>query len=166
MPQTLKIVTDPNPILHKKARDVKSVTPDILSIIDDMVKTMREKDGMGLAAVQVGLDMKIAVVEYKSTDNNDWPTPLPLTILVNPKIISLGDVCDEQEEGCLSVPDKQIKIIRPLEATILYYDTQGRRHRIGAKGMPARIMQHEIDHLNGILITDRWAIQQKEVDGK
>jgi peptide deformylase len=162
MPQLLKILTDPNPLLHQKAQDIKGITPEISALIDGMVLTMRKSDGMGLAATQVGEDIKLAVVEYKAEDKNDRPTPLPLTVLINPKIISFGSVCDEREEGCLSVPGKDLMLIRPIEINVIYEGVDGRRRRLRAKGMPARIIQHEVDHLHGILITDRIAMQHKE----
>lgn len=162
MPQILEILTAPNPALHKKAQTVQSVTPEIKRLIDDMTATMRQKDGMGLAAVQVGQDLKIAVVENKSTDKSDKPSPLPLTVLINPKIIYYGTLFDEEEEGCLSVPGKQYKIVRPTEIKVIYFDIEGRRRRLNAKGLPARIIQHELDHLDGVLVTDRFAMQEKE----
>lgn len=166
MPQILNILTDPNPKLHQKAIAIKSVTPEILTLIDDMVFTMRKKDGMGLAATQVGKDVKLAVVEYKAEDKNDRPSPLPLTVLINPKIISFGSVCDQREEGCLSVPGKDLLLIRPTEINVIYEGIDGRRRRLRAKGMPARIIQHEVDHLHGILITDRLAMQLRKKDAK
>lgn len=162
MPKLLEILTDPNSKLREKTSEIKQVSPEIITLIDDMVETMRKKDGMGLAAPQVGVALKLAIVESNSKEKGDNPAPLPLTIMLNPKIISFGEIFEEQEEGCLSVPGKEFKIIRPTEINVLYFDMQGRRHRLRAKGMPARVIQHEIDHLNGILITDRFALQQKE----
>ena len=162
MPKLLEILVSPNPGLHKKTSEIKQITPEIMGLIEDMTETMRKKDGMGLAAPQVGVAIKLAVVENNSKDEGDHPAPLPLTALINPKIISYGYTLEEQGEGCLSVPNKEYKIIRPTEINVLYFDISGRRHRMRAKGMPARVIQHELDHLDGILISDRFALQQEE----
>jgi peptide deformylase len=152
----MTIVTSPNKILFQKARNVRVFDDSLKKLVGDMIPTMREADGMGLAAPQIGKSLRIAVVEFTpKTDEEKKYSPVPLTILVNPKIIHHSKTTNVAEEGCLSLPKINLDVPRYDEVTIIYQDVEGTRHKIKSSDLAARVLQHEIDHLNGILITDR-----------
>lgn len=142
----LKIITYPNPILRKKAEKIKDpLALDIQKLIPEMIKTMLIKDGVGLAAPQIGKSIRLIVVRYK--DNN--------LIIINPKIIKRSLLKDWDEEGCLSVPGVFGYVKRCKKITVKYLDESGRERKLSAEGLLARIIQHEIDHLDGILFIDK-----------
>jgi len=158
MKKFLPIVKSPNPILFEKAHPIKKFDSDLKKLIDAMIPTMRKADGMGLAAPQIGKSLRVAVLEFTpKKDNEKKLTPIPLMVLINPKIISKSEKLETLEEGCLSLPDINLEITRPDEVDVIYQDQNGSRKRVRATGMLSRMLQHEIDHLNGILITDRHA---------
>lgn len=161
MDKILPIVTVPNPILYQKTQAVKDFGNGLHELVQKMIPTMRVKDGVGLAAPQVGFSQRVAVVEFApSSEESDIP-PIPLTVLVNPKIISHSNKTIVAEEGCLSLPEINLQVPRYEKVKVLYWDTDGKRRKVKASGLFARALQHEIDHLDGILITDR-AIETKE----
>lgn len=142
---TRTIVTEGDPILRKKCRPVDEVTDRIRMILDDMVDTMREADGVGLAAPQVGIMRRMFVAE---------PEPEEVYYFVNPEIIaSEGE--EEGDEGCLSVPDMVGTVIRPAKITIRGLDRDGKPQEHTFEGFKARVMCHENDHLDGILYSDK-----------
>lgn len=150
------IVTAPNPILYKKTNEIKNFDTKLKQLTDFMISVMRKADGMGLAAPQIGKSLRIAVIEYKpKEDEKENLIPVPLTILVNPKIIKYSTTKKTSEEGCLSLPDINLDIARAEKVTVIHRDIEGARHRMNAEGLTARMVQHEVDHLDGILITDR-----------
>lgn len=151
----LPILTAPDPILNKAAQPVRIFDDKLKKLSGDMIQTMRQNDGMGLAAPQVGESIKLLVVELMPKEEDKVKvSPIPLRVLVNPKIIWSSRKTTIMEEGCLSLPKINMNIERPDAVKIIYYDIEGRRHRLRAKDLLARLCQHEIDHLNGILITD------------
>ena len=142
----LKIITNPNPILRKKAEKIKDpLVLDIQKLIPEMINTMLAKDGVGLAAPQIGKSIRLIVVRYK--DNN--------LIIINPKIIKKSLLKDWDEEGCLSVPGVFGYVKRCKKITVKYLDESGKEKKLSAEGLLARIIQHEIDHLDGILFIDK-----------
>ena len=159
MSQTLKIITAPDPILTRATKKVKEFDQSLQLLVKNMVRTLHQSDGIGLAANQVGRNLRLAVVEFTPGEDSpdDWP-PLPLTVLINPKIIKKGKKLVTMEEGCLSVPNTQRSIARPNEVEVINHDISGHRYRVRAKGLLARVCQHEIDHLDGILITDHASV--------
>ena len=141
-----------NPILRKVAEPVKRSmfgTSELDSLINDMVDTMRDQNGVGLAAPQIGIGLRIAVIEY----NPD----LPLTVYINPKITTLNSGVEPQGyfEGCLSVPGIRGFVVRPQHVRVDYQDQQGNKHHIEPQGFNATIFQHEFDHLDGLLFLDK-----------
>lgn len=140
----LKIVKIGDEILRKRCRPVEEITPKILTLLDDMAETMRAADGVGLAAPQVGILRRIAVVEVEEGH---------LYELINPKIIAFAG---EQEgtEGCLSVPNKWGNVKRPMYVTVRAQNRNGDEVEIRAEGFLARALCHEIDHLDGKLYID------------
>ncbi|MFA5157846.1 MAG: peptide deformylase [Patescibacteria group bacterium] len=148
----LDILKDPNPILRAQAEDVSSFDGQIQELIDDMIFTMRNSDGIGLAAPQVGQSKKIIVAEYETPEKEE--TEFPLCVVINPRI---EDLSKEQEftiEGCLSFPGKELYIKRPKGIMVRAQDRWGKEFLIEDEKLLARVLQHEIDHLNGVLMID------------
>lgn len=138
-------------ILRKKATKVIEIDEKIVGIIADMFETMRNANGIGLAANQIGVNRQIFVVDISPVEGYEKYKPLAL---INPKIISKSDETSSFEEGCLSIPDLRADIIRPKGIFIQYFDTNMKEHTIEADDLLARVMQHEFDHLQGILFID------------
>jgi len=142
----LPIIKYPAKILRQKAKKIKDpLAPEIQKLIKDMVETLRKAQGLGLAAPQVGKSIRLCVVEFEGK----------LYILANPKIINFSKNKSLLEEGCLSLPGKFLPIARPEKVKVMHLDEKGKRSKIKAEGILARVIQHEIDHLNGILIIDK-----------
>ncbi|MEE9500226.1 MAG: peptide deformylase [Candidatus Omnitrophota bacterium] len=139
----LEIKIYPDPILRKKSQDIQQVTDEEKRLIDYMIETMYANQGVGLAAPQVGVTKRIIVV-----DAGDG-----LLKMVNPRIITKKGA-SLSEEGCLSIPERQVEIQRAEEVSVLYRDEKNRRTIKSFKGLTARAIQHEIDHLDGKLIID------------
>ena len=142
-------------ILRNKAADVEKFDEELGELVKNMVETMIVEEGVGLAAPQVGVSRRVAVV---SPDPYD---PGTLLTLVNPRILSCGDDTECIEEGCLSVPGVRGKVDRPIEIEIEYQDAGGSTHCIRVDGLVSRIIQHELDHLDGVLFTDRLSFGRK-----
>jgi peptide deformylase len=142
----LKILKYPDDFLRKKAREVEDFKdPELARLVSEMVKTMEAEKGIGLAAPQVGSGLRICVVKVDNT----------VHILVNPKIKSSSRKKEIFEEGCLSFPGKFFPIERPIKVKVKAKNLAGKKIKIKADGLLARVFQHEIDHLDGILIIDR-----------
>jgi peptide deformylase len=154
----LKIAQMGNPVLRRPADPVpvKSITSPVLqNFIDDIIATMREYSGVGLAAPQVHESLQLVVIE--SIENPRYPQApaIPLTVLINPVVELLSDETDEDWEGCLSVPDIRGKVFRHREIRVRAHDREGKQLDFSAKDFFARVIQHESDHLQGILFLDR-----------
>ncbi len=145
----LKIVEIPDPRLKKISEPVKEINQDIINLLDDMLETMYSAPGIGLAAVQIGVLLRMIVVDIAAKDE----TPNPI-FLINPEIIEASENLQECEEGCLSVPKQFATITRPAEVTVKYLDKKGNVSQIKADGLLAVVLQHEIDHLNGKVFID------------
>lgn len=153
----------PAPILKQKAKKVTDFGPNLRELADTMVATMRESRGMGLAAPQIGESIRLIVLEYEPEEKGE--PRIPLTVLVNPTITDNGRHTDWMDEGCLSIPGVEVPVQRPTQVNVLAEDLNGNRIKIRAKDLHARILQHEIDHINGILMTDRAFPNLKELAG-
>lgn len=147
-----EIVTHPNQILRRKARKVSEFGPDLQKLIDDMVETMREAPGVGLAAPQVDVSLRVITVEFG--DEDDPEIPPKLYVVANPEIIRQSKQTDVGTEGCLSIPGFVGDVERPVAVTVKGFNRFGKPMRLKAKGWLARIFQHEVDHLNGVLFID------------
>lgn len=149
----LEIKKYPESVLGKRAEEVKEITPEIKKLIEDMVETMlkAEPEGVGLAAPQIGVSKKIFIAQTEKGP----------AVFINPKITKKSRETDVLEEGCLSLPGIWLKIRRAKWIKMDYLDKEGIMAEIRAEGMQARILQHEIDHLNGILIINRIGLLQK-----
>lgn len=166
-----KIITVPNPILNKKTQKIGEITDEIKNIAQDLIDTVKvaeDPEGAGLAATQIGISKRMCVVrnffedplnpnEIKSND----------IVLINPKITNYSDEKDLDWEGCLSVPDKYGKVERASKIKVTAKDVDGNIIKIKAEGFFARTVQHEVDHLDGILFTDKIegeTLSQEEFD--
>jgi peptide deformylase len=152
-----KIVTLPDPVLRRKAREVTKFDKDLHTLIDDMVETMREAPGVGLAAPQIGLSERLIVIEYyeREEDEEDEEAPKKVWAVINPEIVKVSEETALGAEGCLSIPGLVGEVERHTEVQVKGLNRHGRPMKIKAKGWLARIFQHEIDHLNGVLFPDR-----------
>ena len=147
----MKIITYPNPILRQNCQPVSNPTdPAFQQLILDMIKTLRASQGIGLAAPQVGRNLQLCVVEVENE----------LFVLINPVIKKLSGDILIAEEGCLSFPGKFIPVKRYEKIKIKALDMNGKKQVIRARGLLARVFQHEIDHLNGVLFIDQAAASQ------
>ncbi len=159
------LITLPNPLLRRKARAVHRFDSEIQMLIDDMIETMRAAPGVGLAAPQVGVLERVIVVEYPEDDENE-NSPKRLYVVVNPEIKVTSPETQVGVEGCLSIPGVQGEVERALQIVVRGLNRHGQPVRIKAKGWLARIFQHEVDHLNGVLYTDRatrvWQVKPEE----
>jgi peptide deformylase len=148
-----EIVTLPQAILRHKARKVTDFGSEFQTLVDDMVETMHEAPGVGLAAPQVGESMRLIVVEFG--DEEDEEAPAKLYAMANPEITRRSDETLIGAEGCLSIPGIQGEVDRAAAVTVKGLNRHGRPMTVKAKGWMARIFQHEIDHLDGVLFVDR-----------
>jgi len=136
-----------SPVLRQRATPVGAVDDAVRQLVDDLFETMRAAKGVGLAANQVGVARRVAVVDVGEDD----PPPL---VLINPRIVHATAVTETAEEGCLSIPDIYGEVERPLAVTVEALDRDGRPYRVEVAGFQARAVQHEIDHLDGVLFLD------------
>jgi len=154
----LKVARLGHPVLRQVARPVdlaELATPALQRLIDDMIETMREYDGVGLAAPQVHEPRQIAVIEVHANPRYPHAPAVPLTVVVNPVVTPLTDEQVEDWEGCLSVPDLRGRVPRWGAVRLEGYDRHGQRLELTAKDFFARVIQHEHDHLNGRVYLDR-----------
>ena len=151
-----KIVTLPDPVLKRKAHTVTKFDKDLHSLLDDMVETMREAPGVGLAAPQIGLSDRIIVVEYyeREEDEENEDAPRKVWAVINPEIVKTSEETLLGVEGCLSIPGLVGEVERHTEVQVKGLNRHGKPMKVKAKGWLARIFQHEIDHLNGVLFTE------------
>ncbi len=145
----MEIKKEPDKILREKLKIVKPITPDMPEVILDMKKIMHLNKGVGLAANQVGLNMQLFVIDEDIAQEHEAPSAY-----INPKITGYSKDTDEMEEGCLSLPEYYTTVERPKKIMIKALDESGKKFKFKAKGFLARILQHEYDHLQGILIND------------
>jgi len=171
MPQ-LKILTYPDPMLRKKCDPVKEIDDDLLKLLDDMADTMYEAPGIGLAASQVGFMKRVIVVDIKPRERVEGseeeeeillpPDRTELIELINPEIVfAEGEVIGE--EGCLSIPGFVSDVKRNYEVVVEGYNRDGERIQIECEDLLARVFQHEIDHLDGVLFIDRLSRLKREL---
>jgi peptide deformylase len=149
----MNIATLPQQVLRQKARKVTEFNTDLQKLIEDMVETMREAPGVGLAAPQVNVSKRVIVVEFG--DEEDEEIPPKLYVVVNPEIVRSSEESVAGIEGCLSIPGLVGEVERSKEIVVKGYNRYGKPVKIKASGWLARIFQHEVDHLDGILFVDR-----------
>ena len=143
-----KILTEPDPFLRQKSTDVEKVDNNIRKLMDDMLETMYDAPGIGLAAIQIGVPKRVIVIDLSRDEKK------PPMYFVNPKIIVKSEINSTYEEGCLSVPGQFAEVDRPDKCHISYLDYNGQKQELKAEGLLATCIQHEMDHLEGILFID------------
>lgn len=159
----LSVITAPDPILTKVSSPVTNVDAEIQALMRDMLDTMYAEDGVGLAAIQVGKPLQIIVLDLQSNDDEIREEGFYPLFMANPRIVSTSiDVC-EATEGCLSVPEQRVDVVRPSAVCVHFLNDKNERHEINAKGWLARVIQHEIDHLHGKLIIDYLSKVKRDV---
>ena len=151
------IVPYGNAVLRRQAEEVPQDYPDLKQLVTDMFETMYAADGVGLAAPQIDLPLRLAVIGIRPYDEktNTYGAPTVELTLVNPEILAFGDKKDFFNEGCLSLPDIHEDVLRPTTVTVRYQDVDFNVHTETFDGLVARVAQHEIDHLDGKVFTDR-----------
>lgn len=153
-----KIAQIGNPVLRQRARTVtreELSTPAVQSFIDDLVETMRDADGAGLAAIQVYEPIQICAVEVRNNPRYPYKPPIPLTILVNPILTPVDDELFDNYEGCLSVPNLRGVVRRNVNVHVIAWDRHGNPIDETVRGLKAGTYQHEVDHLHGTIFVDR-----------
>lgn len=150
---TREIVTLGHPVLRQKARKVTQFGPELKQLIDDMTETMRQAPGVGLAAPQVNVGERVIVVELPADEEEGKPSQF--YAFVNPEIVKTSSETEEDQEGCLSIPGYLGEVPRHTMVVVRGLDARGKPQRVRAYDYLARILQHEIDHLDGVLFIDR-----------
>ncbi len=154
----LPIIIAPDPRLKVKCKPVEEVTPELVKLMDDMLDTMYDAPGIGLAAPQVGVTKRVLVADVCKEEDKREPRRL-----INPEIIWASDEMFEYEEGCLSLPEQYSEVERPKQVRIKYLDEKGKEQEIEAEGLLAVCLQHEMDHLEGILFVDHISSLKRNV---
>ena len=145
----LPILTAPDPRLKKKSKPVETVDDDVRRLMDEMLETMYAAPGIGLAAPQVGVLKRVIVLDIDREDVKTGPL-----LMANPEIMEASDEDVSYEEGCLSVPEHYSEVVRPAKVKVRYLDRDGVQQEMACEGLLATCVQHEIDHLNGVLFID------------
>ena len=153
-----KIVIEPDPILRKKSENLEKGDNDLKKLMEDMLETMYAAPGIGLAAVQIGILKRLIVIDISK--DNEKKNPL---FLINPEITFKSKNTSSYEEGCLSLPGQFAEIERPAECHLNYIDYNGKKKKLKADGLLATCIQHEIDHLNGVLFIDYLSKLKKDI---
>ncbi|MEH6690570.1 MAG: peptide deformylase [Pseudorhizobium pelagicum] len=148
----------PDPILRQPSRPFEQVDTEVLRLADDMLETMYDAPGIGLAAVQIGVPRRLLVIDISRDDEDNKPQ-----VFINPEIVASSDDRSVYEEGCLSIPDYYAEVERPATVTVQYIGRDGKQETVEADGLLATCLQHEIDHLNGILFIDHISRLKREM---
>jgi peptide deformylase len=139
----------PDPLLRQASKPIERVDTEILRLADDMLETMYDAPGIGLAAVQIGVARRMLVIDVAREGEDKQPL-----VFINPEVVASSDERSVYEEGCLSIPDYYAEVERPARVTVKHIDRDGKEQVIEADGLLATCLQHEIDHLNGVLFID------------
>lgn len=153
-----KIIIEPDPLLRKKSEPLEAVNNQLKKLMDDMLQTMYKAPGIGLAAVQIGILKRVIVIDITKEDQKKNPL-----FLVNPSLTFKSKDTSIYEEGCLSLPGHFAEIERPAECHLDYLDYNGKKKTLKATGLLATCIQHEIDHLNGVLFIDYLSKLKKDM---
>ena len=144
-----KILILPDPILRERSKEIEKVSSEVQKLLDDMIETMYDAPGIGLAAIQIGVPKRAVVIDLSKEKEKKEPI-----YFINPEIVWKSDETSTYEEGCLSIPNQFAKIERSEKCDVKFLDYQGEEKKIRAEGLLATCIQHEIDHLNGVLFID------------
>lgn len=147
----LPIITAPDARLKIASSKVEHFDDELRQFVSDMFETMYNAPGIGLAAIQVGVQKRLLVLDVIGRGRDEAPQP---RVMINPEIIRVSDEDASYEEGCLSLPEHYADVVRPAEVEVAFQDENGEKHKLKADGLFATCIQHEIDHLDGILFVD------------
>ena len=148
----------PDPLLRQSSAPVERVDQPLLALADDMLDTMYDAPGIGLAAIQIGVPRRLLVIDLAKDGEEKKPQ-----VFINPEIVASSEARSTYEEGCLSIPDYYAEVERPASITVRYLDRSGTQQEIEADGLLATCLQHEIDHLNGVLFIDYLSRLKREM---
>jgi peptide deformylase len=154
----LPILVAPDPRLKAKAKRIDTVDADIARLMDDMLETMYRAPGIGLAAPQVGVGQRVLVMDIGKTEEDRNPIRM-----ANPEIVWVSDEDNTYEEGCLSVPEHYAEVVRPKAVRVRYLDHQNEIRELEADGLLATVVQHEMDHLDGVLFIDHLSALKRNM---
>jgi peptide deformylase len=151
-----EIITLPDPLLRKASEPIERVDDELRTLIDDMLETMYDAPGIGLAAVQIAVPRRLIVmdVKYRHSDEEGGEVEKEPIAMINPEILSFGDEMRVHEEGCLSIPEFYAEVERPRHVIVRFLDREGKSHEMECEDVLATVVQHEVDHLNGKLFID------------
>ena len=152
------IIIAPDPVLKAKAKPVENIDGGIVRLMDDMLETMYRAPGIGLAAPQIGILQRVIVVDV--ADKDEKPQPFAMS---NPEILWRSDETSVHNEGCLSLPDHYADVTRPKQVRLRYIDRDGEVRELDADNLLATCVQHEIDHLNGVLFIDHISLLKRNM---
>ncbi|TAV87770.1 peptide deformylase [Rhizobium leguminosarum] len=148
----------PDPVLRQLSKPIERVDSDLQRLADDMLETMYDAPGIGLAAIQIGVPRRMLVIDIAREGEEKQPQ-----IFINPEIVKSSDERSVYEEGCLSIPDYYAEVERPAVVSVKYLDRNGKEQTVEADGLLATCLQHEIDHLNGVLFIDYISRLKREM---
>jgi peptide deformylase len=149
----MPVIKMDNPVLHRKAKKVRKIDGSIQKLIDDMIDTMHDIEGVGLAAPQVGVPLQVVVIQMPEEED--------VITLINPEIVKTSEESEEMTEGCLSLPGYKGDVKRFTSITVKARDREGKLIRIKGEGLMAQALQHEVDHINGIVFVDHLESMDK-----
>ncbi|WP_085809475.1 peptide deformylase [Sphingomonas sp. TZW2008] len=153
----LSIVEIPDPRLRLVCAPVETIDDEVRQLADDMIDTMYDARGIGLAAIQVGVSRRVVVIDLQERVTEDEEKPEAIRdpkVFINPELVSVSEETSRYSEGCLSIPEQYAEVERPASCRVAWLDLEGARHEEEMSGLMATCMQHEIDHLNGVLFID------------
>ncbi|ANH02626.1 MULTISPECIES: peptide deformylase [Shinella] len=148
----------PDPILRQVSKPIETVDSEVKKLADDMLETMYDAPGIGLAAIQIGVARRMLVLDVSKEGEDKKPL-----VFINPEVVSASDARSVYEEGCLSIPDYYAEVERPAAITVKHLDRDGKEQLTEADGLLATCLQHEIDHLNGVLFIDHISKLKREM---
>lgn len=148
----------PDPVLRQVSKPIERVDANLQRLVDDMLDTMYDAPGIGLAAIQVGVPRRMLVIDLSKEGEEKQPL-----VFINPEIVGSSEDRSVYEEGCLSIPDYYAEVERPAKVTAKYLDREGNEQSVEADGLLATCLQHEIDHLNGVLFIDHISRLKREM---
>jgi peptide deformylase len=148
----------PDPVLRQLSKPIERVDSDLQRLADDMLETMYDAPGIGLAAIQIGVPRRMLVIDIAREGEEKQPQ-----VFINPEVVKSSDERSVYEEGCLSIPDYYAEVERPAVVSVKYLDRNGKEQTVEADGLLATCLQHEIDHLNGVLFIDYISRLKREM---
>ena len=158
------LVILPDAQLRLVSKPVEAVTPEIKALVADMFETMYDAPGIGLAAIQIGVPLRVVTIDLSKPEakEGEEPEPRKPQAFINPEITWSSEEFSAYEEGCLSIPEYYEEVERPAEVKVRYMDLDGKTHEIAADGLLSTCLQHEIDHLDGVLFIDHLSRLKRE----